>query len=309
MSGRRAGQAYLALVVLTLSWSYSWIAVKIATHDASPIVVAAGRSALGAVTVLAFIAVTGRSLRPPPFLPTLVLGLLQTTGFTLLVTIAVSTANVGKTAILAYTMPFWLALLAWPLLGERITPLRSLALALAAAGLVLIVTPLQTRSTLSSALAVLGGFVWAASAVYAIRLRSTGRFDLLALTGWQMVWGSLALAPFALVLPAHARFTGPFILAIAFCGVFASGMGWALWLFILSRLPATVAGVASLATPVVGVAMAALQLHEVPSRRELLGMALIVTALVVNSRAGAGARVAASAARPGAPATPAGRRG
>jgi drug/metabolite transporter (DMT)-like permease len=54
-------------------------------------------------------------------------------------------------------------------------------------------------------------------------------------------------------------------------------------MFILSRLPAGVAGIASLATPVVGVLAAAIQLHEIPSRSELAGMVLIVVALVVNA--------------------------
>ncbi len=42
----------------------------------------------------------------------------------------------SEAAVIAYTMPIWTALLAWPLLGERMTWLRAiLALALAFAGL------------------------------------------------------------------------------------------------------------------------------------------------------------------------------
>ena len=49
-------------------------------------------------------------------------------------------------------------------------------------------------------------------------------------------------------------------------------------------MPAGVAGIASLATPVVGVLSAAIQLHEIPPPAELAGMGLIVIALVVNAR-------------------------
>ena len=62
------------------------------------------------------------------------LGLLQTMGFTLLQTLAVSMSGAGKVAVLAYTMPFWVAILAWPILGERIHGVRWIALALAAVG-------------------------------------------------------------------------------------------------------------------------------------------------------------------------------
>ena len=71
---------------------------------------------------------------------------------------------------------------------------------------------------------------------------------------------------------------------MAFMSILGGALAWFLWMFIISRLPAGVAGIASLATPVVGVAAAALQLHEIPSRTELFGMALIVAALVVNAR-------------------------
>ncbi len=285
---RRAGaEAWLALALLVLVWGYAWVVVKVATLDASAIVVASARSGLGALALLAFLAVTGRSLRPTPFVPTAVYGLLQTTAFTLLQTTAVSLAGAGKVAVLVFTMPFWLALLAWPFLGERIGPARWVALALAAAGLAAIVTPLESRSTLANALAVAAGLAWAASAVWVIRVRTRAGYDLLSLTAWQMVWGSLVLVAVTLVSPGQVRLTGALVASIAFLAVFATALGWALWLFVLSRLPASVAGVASLAIPVVGVVAAAVQLHEIPSRAELVGIGCIVTALVVNARASA----------------------
>jgi drug/metabolite transporter (DMT)-like permease len=70
---------------------------------------------------------------------------------------------------------------------------------------------------------------------------------------------------------------------MAFMSIGGAALGWFLWMFILSRLPAGVAGIASLATPVVGVLAAAIQLHEIPSRGELTGMALIIVALVINA--------------------------
>ncbi len=278
-------RSYAALALLALVWSYSWIAIKLATRDATPMVVAFGRCALGAGSLLAWMGATGRSLRPPPFLPTLVYGLLQTTAFTLLQTIAVSMGSAGKAAILVYTMPFWLALLAWPLLGERVTPLRWAVLALAAAGLALVVTPLHAGSALVTALPVAAGLSWALSAVWVIRVRAAGGHDLLSLTAWQMVWGSLALAPFGLLFPVHARWSLSLVASMTFLAVLSTALGWALWLYLLSRLPASVAGLASLATPALVVPLAALHVDEVPTGRELVGIACMVVALLVNARA------------------------
>ena len=66
-----------------------------------------------------------RSLKKPfsiKEIPSLiVLGLLQTSGFTGLLVWALVEGGAGKTAVLTYTMPFWTMLFAWPLLGEKLS--------------------------------------------------------------------------------------------------------------------------------------------------------------------------------------------
>jgi len=234
---------------------------------------------LGSVLVLGVL-VQGAGLGAPR---TVILGLLQTTGWTLLQTFAVALGGAGKSAVLGYTMPFWTALLAWPFLGERITWLRWIALGLAAAGLAFVVAPLDARSFVADGLAVLAGLSWGASAVWAKRLRKQHDVDLLSLTTWQLLWGTIPLVVLMLAIGGPVHWTKSFVAAMAFMSIGGAALGWFLWMFILSRLPAGVAGIASLATPVVGVLAAAIQLHEIPSRSELVGMALIVVALVVNS--------------------------
>ncbi|MDB5072760.1 MAG: EamA family transporter [Candidatus Eremiobacteraeota bacterium] len=280
---RGRGPVYVALVVLALVWGYTWVGIKIATQDASPYVVAGARLGIATVILFAVLALTRRSLKPPPFVPTLILGLLQTTGWTLLQTLAVAQGGAGKSAVLGYTMPFWTALFAWPFLGERIAGMRWVALGLAAAGLALVVVPLNAHSFAADGLAVAAGISWGASAVYAKRLRTRHRVELLSLTAWQLLWGTLPLIVLMLAIPGEIHFTRSFIAAMAFISIGGAALGWFLWMYILSRLPAGVAGIASLATPVVGVVSAAIQLHEVPSVTELIGMVLIVGALVVNA--------------------------
>ncbi|HTD32697.1 MAG TPA: DMT family transporter, partial [Candidatus Elarobacter sp.] len=136
----------------------------------------------------------------------------------------------------------------------------------------------------ADAFAVVAGISWAASAVWATRVRARYRTELLSLTCWQLLWGTLPLVVLMFALPMNIHWNASFIAAMAFISIGGGALGWFLWMFILSRLPAGVAGIASLATPVVGVLSAALQLREIPSASELAGMALIVTALIVNAR-------------------------
>jgi drug/metabolite transporter (DMT)-like permease len=279
---RGQGEAYIALISLAFIWGYNWVMMKVAAENASALLVALGRPLLGATVLFVVLAVRG-NLRPTPFVPTLILGLLQTTGFSLFAVLAVSTGGAGKVAVLAYTMPFWIVLFAWPLLGEKIAGARWIALVLAAIGLALVVSPLDRHTILGDALAVLAGMLWALSAVWTKMLRARHEVELLSLTTWQMIWGTIPLIVIALFVPEHIRLAPETFIAFGFVGLIAQSLGWLLWAFILSRLPAGVAGIALLATPVVGVCAAALQLHEIPSHAELAGMVLIVIALVVNA--------------------------
>lgn len=264
-------------------WGYNWVVMKVATTYADAFTVSALRCAGGVVCLFIALLATRRPLRPPPFGPTVVLGLLQTTAFTILSILAVALGGAGKTAILVYTMPFWIVLLAWPVLHECVPGTGWIALALAAAGLACVLTPLDLASgLLPKALAVGSAIAWAASAVYGKRLRARYETDLLGLTAWQMLYGTVPVLALVAFLPHHVDPVPAFWLAIAYVSIPGTALAWLLWMFILSRLPAGVTGVASLLTPVVGVMSAWAQLGERPGALELAGLTLIVAALIVN---------------------------
>ena len=228
-----------------------------------------------------------RPLKPPPLGYTIVIGLLQTTGFVGLLMWALQSGGAGKTSVLTYTMPFWLLLLAWAFLGERLRGVQWLAVALALAGLILVLEPWHLQGVFSSALAVAGGFCWAASAVVVKRLQARHEVDVLSLTTWQMLFGSLPLVLIAaLTWQGGPEWTTQFTLALLYNVILANALAWFLWLFGLRRLSAGAAGIATLATPVIGVAAAWIQLGERPSAGEAAGMALIIGALAIVTARG-----------------------
>ena len=60
-------------------------------------------------------------------------------------------------------------------------------------------------------------------------------------------------------------------------------MGWAMWLYVLHRLPAGTTSLSSLGVPVIAGLASWIQLGEQPSRIELAGMLLIGAALAILS--------------------------
>lgn len=285
-SASRRG-ALLALAVLTLVWSYNWVVMKQVLQYAGPFQFAAIRAVLATGVLFLVLLLRGESLQPPPWRPVLLLGLFQTTAFQGLVQWALVEGGAGKTALLAYTMPFWLLLLAWPLLRERPGAQRLRYAAVAAAGLVLVLQPWIGLGALGSALlALVSGLAWAAGVVITKKAFAGSDVTALRLTAWQMGFGALGLCLVAALVPEREiAWTSAFVWGLAYNAVLASGLAWVLWALIVQRLPATTAGLVSLAVPLCGVALAWLLLGERPDAAEAAGMLLIGIALFGVSRA------------------------
>ena len=133
------------------------------------------------------------------------------------------------------------------------------------------------------------------------RIRARGPTDVINLTAWQMLYGSIPIIIIALLV--HSRpieWTGGFIAALAYNVIPATAMAWVLWLYVLQVLPTGVAGISTLATPVIGIGSAAVVLGERVTAMEGAGMACIIAALLVLAVQGCWrARRPAGGARPG----------
>jgi drug/metabolite transporter (DMT)-like permease len=212
---------------------------------------------------------------------TVLLGLLSTTVGLGLPIWALVNAGAGKTAILLYTMPFWVILLAWPILGERMRGLDWLAVVLAFAGLALIMDFHAVGAKLwSSILAVIAGIAWAGSAIITRIMRRDPDFDVLSVTTWQMLYGVGPLIVIAVFVPSPPTQWTPVFIAVMFYNVIlVSIVAFLLWFYILERVPAGMATMGTLVTPVLAIISAAIQLGEIPSSREGLGIILILSGI------------------------------
>lgn len=278
------GPAFSALGALVLIWGNNWVVMKVALQYAAPFDFAAIRTFFAALLLLLpVILFRRRALRLHRIRTTLLLGFLQTTCFLALVNIALVHGAAGKSSVLVYTMPFWVALLAPWVLRERFRRSQLPALILAFAGLLLIIAPWQQRPELISSLLALGaGFMWALSVLIAKTIPVDDAWQLLALTGWQMLFGSVILIVIALLVPSHPiHWTGTFIAALLYNIGPGNALAWFLWLFIVNRLPASVSGMNALAIPIVGVLAGWLQLGERPGLVEAAGMLLVFIALTL----------------------------
>ncbi|MHB9097980.1 MAG: DMT family transporter [Syntrophales bacterium] len=278
---RSSRPAVLALIALTSIWGYNWVVMKECLQYAGVYDFAALRTGIAAVSLFALLIWKRRSLRPQAIGMTILLGFLSTTACIGLVTLALATGGVGKTAVLVYIMPFWVLILAWPILSEKIRGAQWISVALAFIWLMIILEPWHLQSTFMSKLfAVLAGVAWALSTIVTKIMNRRDGFDLISLTAWQMLIGALPLILIAMIVPDRTvHWTPYFTLGVLFSSVISQALALLLWFFILRELPAGTASMGTLATPVIGMLAASIELGERPSLPEALGMLLILTAL------------------------------
>ncbi len=272
-----------AFCLMALIWGYNWVVMKVAMSYSGPLEFSAWRCALGVLLLFGLLIALRVPLKPREIGKTIWLGLFQTAGFVGLVSWSLAIGAAGKNAVLAYTMPFWVILLGWPFLEERLRGWQWLALALAFVGLLLVLEVWRgDASVTSSLLALAGGASWGIGTIIFKRIPVRSRDELLSLTTWQMFFGCIPLVAAALLIPERPiEWNATLITALAFNAVGAMAVATLLWLYILHRLPTTISSLSSLLVPIVGVVAAWVQLGERPSVAEAIGMVLILAALGV----------------------------
>ncbi|MEJ2398781.1 MAG: EamA family transporter [Gammaproteobacteria bacterium] len=267
----------VSLVLLSIVWGYTWVVAKIGLSYAPPFAFAAERSLGGGLALLAVLKLTGRPMRLIAPRKTLLIGLVQVTGFMLFQTWSLVAGGAGKTAVLVFTMPIWTLLMAWPILGERIRGQQWLAAISTLTGLVLIIEPWNLHaSILSEFLGIMAALCWAVGTILIKRLRQQEQVDLLALTTWQMLFGAAALWLLAMVIPEHpTHWNLSYLGILIYMAVMSTALCWWLWFYTLDRIPAWEAGLSVLGTPVVAIVSSRLMLSEQFRPDEIIGILLI----------------------------------
>lgn len=263
-------------------WGYSWVAAKQGLTYAAPLHFAAQRSVLGGLALLVLLPLTGRSWRCELPRETLLIGLVQVTGFMLFQTWALVTGGPGKTAVLIFTMPIWTLLLSGLVLREPVRGAQWIAAALTLGGLLLIIEPWEMHTSLiSKGLGLLAALCWAIGTLMVKRLRQRRTVDLLNLTAWQMVFGAIPIVLAAGLIPEPAtRWDWTYGAILLFMSLISTALCWWLWLYILDRVPAWEASLSVLGTPVMAILFSRYATGESFRAAEVGGIALIGAGLL-----------------------------
>lgn len=210
-------------------------------------------------------------------------GLLNITGWNILVAYGLTMIPSGRASILAYTMPVLAIPLSVWLLGERLTLAKGAGLALGLAGLALLIgegfaaigaAPLGTLMVLTAAA------TWALGTVlqkkYPVAMPA-GPF-----TAWIMLLGGVPIFIGAALLEdprTLAQVGGPAWLGVIYNVLIAFAFAHWAWIKLATQVSVTVFSLSMLVIPAVAVVGGIVFLGERPSVAELAALALVLCSL------------------------------
>lgn len=266
----------ISLTMLAFAGNSVLTRMALATGDAGASSFAALRLGAGAAALLMVLAWRdGAQLRPKMATNGAAMLALYVVGFSL----AYHSLDAGVGALILFggVQVTMFAGALWQV--EAITPRRYIGAGLAFAGLAYLMVPIGSAvpDMRGAALMLAAAFGWG---LYSLRGRKVS--DPLADTAWNFVWALPAgVALFALVpgtLTAHGA-----ALAVA-SGALTSGMGYALWYWVLPRIAASTAALAQLTVPVLAVAGGAVILGEPLTLRFAFASALVLGGVALGLR-------------------------
>jgi len=285
----RVAAAYIAMVLL---WGTTWAAIKIGVANVQPWVFAFER-AIAVATILTIVALLlgQRFPRRPRVLVATVVAGVANIGFSWVVIFwAEQFVPSGLVAVFGATAPVWTAVFAHFLVrGDRLSPLKIVALALGLIGTALLVgAPSASEgpnALIATLLLVLVPMSWAVAAILASRVLQ--HESPIAIIGLQTWVGAIVILPFALSQWSEPQQWGLEAgIAFAYLVIGGSCIGLVLNLWLFRRLRPTTVMLSQVLIPTQALLIGAFALGEEFTWRMLAGAALVVSAVAANARAG-----------------------
>lgn len=287
---RLAPAGLLFLAVTSVSWGFNWPVTKFLLGEWPPLTLRGGTGVIGALLLAAFAVVRRQSLHvPADQWPRLILAaLLNVTAWMALMGLALLWLRASEGALIAYTMPVWASALAWPILGERPTLLRTLSLVMALAGLAAVMGGNGFEASvekLPGALMALGSAVGLALGTVLTK-KLPIRLPAVPAAAWQIGIGCLPVAIVGLAIETtHLEQVSQLgWLLMSYTVVMQFCVGYLSWFAALTRLPASVAAIGSMAVPVIGVLASAVVLGEPLGPGQIAALVLTLVAVMLATR-------------------------
>lgn len=197
----------------------------------------------------------------------------------------VSLMPAGRASIIAFTMPLWATIIAFFVLGERVTLSKVIGLLLGLSGLGALIGPdllVLQRAPVGAVFMLLAALSWAIGTVLIKKI--AWQITPLSNIGWQLFFSSIPVISIAALTeppPDITDLSTPATIALIY--LLLGPMSFCQWAYfkVVTLLPASIAAIGTLMVPVIGVYSSYLVLGEPVETTDLVALAAVMSALVL----------------------------
>jgi probable blue pigment (indigoidine) exporter len=287
---RMSSLGLIYLAIASVGWGLNFPIMKHLLTEWPPLS-SRGLCGLVGAAALALIALARQQklgVPRPMWLRLLLVSTLAIGGWTAFMGLALLWLSASEAAVLGISIPVWVAFLAWPILGERLSLVRALALTVSLIGIAV----LLGGNGIEASVEKLPGILCALAGAVCVGLGTvlTKHFPLsmppLSLAAWQIGLGCLPIAIVGLAVehPRLAALSGIGWASMIYMTLIQFCLCYVCWFAALERLPAATASIGTLLVPVVGVLAAAAMLHEPLGLREIAALVITLGGVAVALR-------------------------
>jgi drug/metabolite transporter (DMT)-like permease len=291
----RSLKAHLLLVAITLVWGSTFVLIKKALFDASPLLLNAVRLSLAALLLGLYYRKHLASMRRPAFIAGCVVGLFLYLGYAFQ-TAGLRLTTPSKAAFLTGVSTVLVPLLLVLIWKATIHPWRAVGIALALSGLFLMTVPAGPENLADFAKINAGDLLTIGCAIaFAFQIillgRSTQRFPFEQIAVLQVAVAALLAALTAPVLEhPHLRLSAAVVATILVTGILGTAVAFTVQAWAQQFTPATHAALIFTLEPVFAWMTSFLYLNERLGGRAAAGALLILGGVLVSELLGQVAR-------------------
>lgn len=286
--------AYVAYAAICVIWGTTFVAIRVAIETFPTLLVSGLRFVAAGLILLLVAKLMGARFpgKPEEWRAQIISGLMMSATANSLVVYAEHVLSSGLAALLAATIPIWMALMVAILGTTPLTLRKSLGLALGFGGVGLLVAPAIGRLDVSLPffLAVgamqLNAILWNVGTLYSRRHPSGS--DPMANAVVQMLAGGIAVMILAFCLgarPVASMFSVRSTVALAYLAIFGSVIAYTAYNYALSKLSFSKVSTYAYVNPAVAVVFGAILLSEPVTLRMIVAMIVILSGVAVIQRA------------------------
>lgn len=287
---RIAPLGLLFLLITSVAWGLNWPVTKYIVLEWPPLPARGLAGIVGGLVLAGYVVLSGQSLYVPrdQRMRLAISAFLNVTMWMAVMGLALLWLPASEAAVVAYTMPVWTALLAWPLLGERLVLARIIALVLAFAGLLILFAGDGINASLEKwpgiVLAFMGAIAFALGTIFLKRYPI--QMPAATSAAWQLALGCLPVAVigYAFSQPSFSAFTATGWACMAYMTFIGLCLAYMAWFAALKRLPASVAAIGTMLVPVIGVVAASIALKEPLGLVQIAALALTLGGVALAAR-------------------------